>query len=131
MLITVFIFGRYSEFTVGESTVLGFAILFLHIAHMLYSAMLDIMNPQNEQYATTGGQIDNPNENKSTMHAFLWSAVFAFISYILISEATVGDESSSLMPGLLKLFAIGLVCLLAILVLFVKRIRAFYYDLQG
>ena len=44
------------------------------------------MNPQTEQYVTTGTHTNNPNETKSTIFAFLMSAAFALVFYFLISE---------------------------------------------
>ncbi len=131
VFITVAVFGRYSHFKVSEIIILGFAVLLLHLGHMIYSAMLDIMNPQNEQYATTGTDIDNPNENKSTMLAFIISALYAVIAYKLLSEATIGGADSSLVPGLLKLLLISALYCGSTSFLFTKRIRAFYYELQG
>ena len=131
VFVTVYIFGSYSSFTFMESFVLSFSILFLHLGHMIYSAMLDIMNPQNEQYATTGIEIDNPNENKSTIFAFIISIIFALITYKLLSEATIGGDDMSLIPGMLKLLLISIIYLGSNILLFTKRVRAFYYDLQG
>ena len=131
IFITCAIFGSSVSFNVGEITLLGFAILFLHLGHMIYSANLDIMNPQNEQYATTGDMIDNPNENKSTVLAFILSAVYALISYKLLSEASLGSTDGSIIFGLVKLMIISIAFFGAMLLLFVKNIKAYYYDIQG
>ena len=89
------------------------------------------MNPQNEQYATTGGIIDNPNENKSTILAFILSAAYAIIAYKLLSEASLGSEVGSVMLGLLKLMVISIAFFGSTLLMFIKRIKAFYYEIQG
>ena len=47
---------------------------------------MDIMNPQNEQYATTGEHTNNPNEIKASLTAFFVSAIFTFLFYFLINE---------------------------------------------
>lgn len=47
---------------------------------------MDIMNPQNRLYQTTGKDQKNPNETKSTIFAFLTSAIFAFVSFFLMKE---------------------------------------------
>jgi len=53
---------------------------------LFWSAELDVMNPQNHQYQTTGNSHKNPNENKSTIYAFVFSALFAFIYFFLVTE---------------------------------------------
>lgn len=131
VFVTCAIFGSSVSFSIGEIVILGFAILFLHLGHMIYSANLDIMNPQNEQYATTGGIIDNPNENKSTILAFILSAAYAIIAYKLLSEAGLGSEVGSVMLGLLKLMVISIAFFGSTLLMFIKRIKAFYYEIQG
>ncbi len=131
IFITVIVFGVSVKFTVIQIIIMGFAILFLHLGHMIFSAMLDIMNPQNEQYATTGETFDNPNENKSTIFAFIISFIYALISYKLLSESSIGGNISDLSFGMIKLMIISFGYLMATLMLFIKRIRAFYYEKQG
>lgn len=124
---TVAIFGRSANFNVGEIVILGFAILFLHVGHMLWSAMLDVMNPQNEQYATTGSAVDNPNEAKSIGLAFVISFLYAIFAYKLFSESSLYYGSP--MNGCVKLLLISLLLFGSILLLFLKRIKAYYYDI--
>lgn len=131
VFVTVAIFGNSVTFNVIEIIILGFSILFLHLGHMFYSATLDIMNPQNEQYATTGNDIDNPNENKSTVLAFILSALFALIAYKLLSEANLASATGSILTGLIKMMAITLIFFSYTVTMFVKRIKAFYYEVQG
>lgn len=59
---------------------------FVYVAHLLLSAELDIMNPQANQYQTNGSHHNNPNDIKSTLYAFLLSAVIAFVLYFLLGE---------------------------------------------
>lgn len=131
VFVTVWIFGKSVSFSALEIVFLGFAILFVHLGHMVYSATLDIMNPQNEQYATTGNDIDNPNENKSTILAFILSAVFALIAYVFLSEANLASATGSVTTGLLKLLIIGLIYFASMAIMFVKHIKAYYYEIQG
>lgn len=129
VFVTTGIFGNSVGLDFLDSTLLGFAILLLHLGHMIYSAMLDVMNPQNEQYATLGLEIDNPNENKSTVLAFVLSFIYAIISYKLLSEASTFNNDLTI--GFLKLFFIGLAIFVSTTLLFVKRIKAYYYEIQG
>lgn len=129
IFITSYIFGSLKNIGSNNIIIFGFAILFLHYAHMIWSAMLDIMNPQNEQYATTGMEVDNPNENKSTIVAFIISFIYAVISYKFLSESNL--YHSSLTVGMEKLLLISIIAFISMVILFVKRIKAFYYDMQG
>lgn len=124
VFVTVFIFGNSVEFDFKLSLCLSLAVLFLHLGHMLWSATFDIMNPQNEQYATTGGQIDNPNESKSTLFAFIISFMFAIIAFVLFNES---GFASYMIPAV-KLLFISLIFFVVIGSLFIKRIKAFYYE---
>ena len=47
---------------------------------------MDVMNPQYDQYATTGTHISNPNETKSTIAMLFLSFVFFGISLFLSVE---------------------------------------------
>lgn len=47
---------------------------------------MDIMNPQFEQYQTTGQNINNPNENKSILIAFIIAILVCGISLFLLNE---------------------------------------------
>jgi hypothetical protein len=62
------------------------AIEFIFLAHMFYSAQLDLMNPQNRLYASVGGSVSNPNETKSTVYAFLISFLTAIAMFLLLFE---------------------------------------------
>ena len=128
VFITSIIFGVLTNISFGQIILFGFAVLFLHVGHMIYSATLDIMNPQNEQYATSGQVVDNPNENTSTILAFILSIIYAVISYQLLYEATL---AGSLVGGFIKLMLISLVYLGSTIYMFTRRIKAYYYEIQG
>ena len=80
------IFANFAGFTAGQTILVFLSLLFVYLGHTFWSASLDIMNPQTEQYITTGTHTNNPNETKSTIFAFLMSAAFALVFYFLISE---------------------------------------------
>lgn len=129
VIITSYIFGSLNNIGNNNIIYFSFAILLLHLAHMFYSAMIDVMNPQNEKYATTGNDVDNPNEKKSTIFAFVISFLYAIISYKLLSESKLFYNNLSV--GMIKILLISLISFISILSLFIKRIKAFYYELQG
>lgn len=62
------------------------AIGMAYLAHMLYCAELDLMNPQTELYATVGSSETNPNETKATVTAFIISFAVAAIMFLLLIE---------------------------------------------
>ena len=72
--------------TIIEITHITLAIEFIFLAHMFYSAQLDLMNPQNQLYASVGSTVSNPNETKSTVSAFLISFLTAAIVFFLLFE---------------------------------------------
>lgn len=61
----------------------------VYIAHLFWSAELDVMNPQYAQYATFSEQSNNPNENKSSLLAFVVSFLFALCLFLLMPEGAL------------------------------------------
>ena len=59
---------------------------FIYIAHMLFSAEQDLMNPQTELYASVGSSESNPNEMKSTVSAFIIAFAVAALTFFLLIE---------------------------------------------
>ena len=128
IFVTVIIFGKSVDFNIWNIIIIGFAILFLHYGHMIYSALLDIMNPQNEQYESTGVVVDNPNENKSTILAFIISFAFALISFLLFNESGVKYGDGNYLVACLKLLLISTIYCGSCVILFLKKINAYYYE---
>lgn len=58
----------------------------IYLAHLLYCAEMDLMNPQIELYATVGGSERNINESRATLTAFLVSFAVAGIMLLLLLE---------------------------------------------
>ena len=130
---SAFIFGMTVGFSIKYCLLIGCGVLFIHLGHMIWSATLDIMNPMNEQYATTGVTIDNPNENKATLLAFVVSFAYAFLAFFFFYEA--GKGASNLVAndfgsGVVRVALIGLVFMAALIYLFVAKVRAYYYDFE-
>lgn len=128
VIATVVVFGQFNVATFKwyDIVLLAGMLLFTQYAHIIFSAMLDILNPQNEQYATIGESAKNPNENVSTISAFILSIFLALFSYVLFGEETL--NSGSVTISVLKLCLIGGGLLISAVVLFVKSVKAFYYD---
>lgn len=79
----------YSFYAVAGSVnlVLFAAVTYaVFVAHLFWSAEMDLMNPQYEQYATFSEQSNNPNENKSSLLSLLLSVLFALCLFLLMPE---------------------------------------------
>ena len=86
LLVTIIIFASYVKLSIINTIFVYLLCESLYLGHLLYSAELDIMNPQYLHYATTGNHSNNKNETKSSLSAMLLSAIFAFLTYFFISE---------------------------------------------
>ncbi len=119
---TIVVFGKfYSEiFTWYELVLLALTLLFFQYGHIFFSAMLDVMNPQNEQYATVGESAQNPNENKSTLVAFAISVAVTLFAYLFFNE--------NVFTAVLRLCLIGGVFCFAMIRSFVLNVKAYYYE---
>ncbi len=92
----------------------------LSVAHLLWSAEMDIMNPQSDQYATLGLEFDNPNVKKATLFALLISAIFAFLVYFL--------APSGLNSAFIKLAIISLLFMSSRVYLYFIRVKLYYKE---
>jgi hypothetical protein len=126
IVVATSIFGSFTGIGILSIVLISLAVFFLYLAHMIWSAMMDVMNPQNEQYATTGNDISNPNETKSSILAFFLAAVFALIGYKFFSESLL--QFNNVILASVKLFLCCFVLCAAIASIFLKKIRAYYYD---
>lgn len=94
---------------------LFFGVEGIYIGHLIWSAELDYMNPQDALYRETGeGNISNPNETLSTILAYVVAALFTAISYFFLRE--------SLTDAFYKIGLIGLAFLACRIVLYYKKI---------
>ena len=120
------ILGLLTSANAFDTILFGIAILSIQYAHIFFCATQDIMNPQNEAYATTGGEFNNPNETRATIVAFVASFAAAIISFLLFSESQTLHSNYD--AGFIKLLLIALVSLGGSFLLFYLKIKAFYYE---
>ena len=120
------IVGIFSDLTWLHMVFITIAIILLDYAHILISARLDLSNPQNEQYATLGSTINNPNENKSTVFAFIMSFVFAFICLFFLNESN--RYTNDYLRGSLQICFICLIIFACNLYMYIVNIKAYYYE---
>jgi len=90
------------------------------ISHLLWSAELDVMNSQADQYSTIGVDFNNPNETKSTIIAFLLSALFTFLFFFFTDEGVN--------VSLIKCVVISVVFLIARINLYITRINLYFKE---
>lgn len=100
---------------------LTLSIAATYLAHMLYCAELDLMNPQIELYATVGSSESNPNETKATISAFIVSFAVAAFSFLLMIDPT----SSGMF---VKFIIISLALLGYRTWLFLSKIKLYYKE---
>lgn len=97
---------------------LFFAVAGLYIGHLIWSAELDFMNPQDNLYKETGeGNISNPNETLSLILAYVITIAFTGISFFLIND--------NIMLSFYKLGLIGLVFLGCRILFYLLRIKGY------
>ena len=74
--------------SVGNTVMLIAGLVAIYLSHMLYSAELDLMNPQIELYATVGSSESNPNETRAAVSAFIISFAVTAAVLLLLIEGT-------------------------------------------
>ena len=119
LAVTLGILLRHASFGVGNTWMLIIAIVALYLAHLLFCAELDLMNPQNELYAAIGNSEKNPNETTATLTAFLISFVVAGVLFLLMMEGS-RPFFKLLLAGLGLLFWRGW--------LFFSKIKVYYKE---
>lgn len=126
MTVAAAVFDAFNFFGAINLVLLVLSLVLLDFGHLLFSATLDIMNPKNEDYATTGESPNNVNENISTLLAFIVSAVYALFAFKLFGETV--NESGNITVAFVKLFIIGLLVFVAAGYMYVAKIKAYYYE---
>jgi ABC-type transport system involved in multi-copper enzyme maturation permease subunit len=105
----------------AEVFILTCAMGMSYLAHMLYCAELDLMNPQVELYATVGNSESNPNETKATLTAFLISFIVAAAVFLLLLE---GGGTSVYV----KFLCIAAAVMVYRILLFFQKLRLYYKE---
>ncbi len=124
IVVTLIRFSYYNVGFLGAASIplVGITLFAVFAAHMLWSAELDIMNPQTEQYATFNEQSNNPNENMSAIIMFLLAfIVFGIIMFLFGEGILLAWE---------KIAALSLAFLGLRLFTYVTKIKAFYKEKQ-
>ena len=96
-------------------------IWFIYLTHLLLCAEFDIMNPQNEVYATMGSSESNPNEAKATAVAFILSFATAAMVFLILQM----HEPYNLY---LKIMLVGIAAFAIKLFTFYHNIKLYYKE---
>lgn len=86
IIASTIIFGTFTSLSSINVILFGATAVFVFLMHLLWSAEMDIMNPQYTQYATSGEHNNNPNETKSTVTMFIMSVLFVGVALLLSIE---------------------------------------------
>ena len=121
-----FIIERFAGATIFNAIVFAFFVLLIQYAHIFYSTTQDVMNPQNEAYATSGSDFNNPNETKVTIVAFVGSFVLALVSYFLFKESQTHFMNYD--SAFIRLLMISILAFAGSLSVFVLKVKAFYFE---
>lgn len=118
LVATIIVFNHYCDILFNKLVLLFFTVLFIYTGHLIWSAELDYMNPQDRLYKEVGeGNISNSNENISGILAFVITALIVVISLFLLKEDAT--------KVFYKLFFIGSLFLAARLLLATFKIKGY------
>ena len=120
IIVSCIIINNFANLGVFNTIMLTLGLILLYLAHLFWSAELDIMNPQNQHYQTTGSHNKNPNERKSTLYAFIAAAVFSLAAFTFLGEYS---------PNVyLKLFFIASLFFALRTYLYFSKIKLYYKE---
>ncbi len=120
IIASTIIINIFANIGVIQTIMLTISIICVYLGHLYWSAELDVMNPQNQQYQTTGKTQKNPNERKSTILAFSIAFVVAFISFFLLKE--------DVRVVFIKLLFLSLVFCAIRVYLFYTKVKLYYKE---
>lgn len=117
MLATTIVYAHYCDVFFNRPWLLFLCVMLLYTGHLIWSAELDFMNPQDQLYKEVGeGNISNPNENLTGALAFIISFAFTGISLFLMFEDSI--------TVFYKLLVISII-------FFVSRVILAYFRVKG
>lgn len=120
LLVATIMFTTAVGYSAIKTILIYLMIEFVYLSHLLWSAEMDIMNPQTMAYQTTGTHSNNPNEIKSTITSFILSALFAFLVYFFIVRSP-----NSIW---IKLMLVALAFFALRLYLYINKIKVYFKE---
>lgn len=120
LIASAVIFSNFIDLTVWQVVLICISLIGIQWGHILWSGMSDLMNPKNEQYATSGEMNDNPNESFSTISAFIVSIIYALYAFMLFPEGVTS--------ACIKLCLMGVAFCAVLAYMYVQKIKVYYYE---
>lgn len=114
LLATSIIYNIYSPVSYLRADLLFLTFTFVYLGHLIWSAELDFMNPQDRLYSEIGTNVNNPNETISAVLVFIISLAFMGIAFFFVSKETN--------KAFIKIMLIALGFLAVRVVLFVLKV---------
>lgn len=124
--VCAFIMYRYTDIGGFNCTYLCLGILGFQFCLVFFNAILDLINPQNEHFATVGNTNGSKNETKATIVAFIAAAAVAGLSFFLLQESN--NLYGSYTHACVEIMIIGLLCFAISVYMFYSNIKCFYYE---
>lgn len=121
LIVTFVLLLKTASLGTSTTVMLMISVISIYLAHLLYCAELDLMNPQIELYATVGSSENNVNETKATISAFLIAFGVAAVLFLLMIE---GSRSNVFV----KLLLVSLIAVLYRGVMFFSKIKLYYKE---
>lgn len=121
IVVTTAVFLQFTKYNFWQGLMLCITFESVYLSHLFMSAEMDVMNPQTEQYQTTGGSIYNPNEIKSTIYLFLFAVIFAFLTFFFIKEGP---------SFIIKVMLISVIFLALRIWLYTNKVRLYFKEKQ-
>lgn len=120
------VFGNFANIGIFPPIAVAISVLLIQYGHIFFSATKDLMNPQNEEYATNGEQISNPNERISTIVGFIVSFALAFISWFFLTEAN--NLYNDFTAAFVRIIIVSVLFFGACILLYILYVKAYYYE---
>ena len=86
IVMTCIVYKGYSKISYIRTDLLCASFVFVYLGHLIWSAELDFMKPQDRLYAEIGSSVTNPNETVSSVLTFIISFAFMGITFFLVSR---------------------------------------------
>ncbi len=121
-----FVFADFTGYPVWSCVSVGLCVLLLQFGHIFHALAMDFMNPQNDLYDMDGESKTNKNEVITAVTGFVTAGVFAGLGLAFFIEcANHGWNMDSMW---IRLLLISVAFFLAQAMLFVWKVRAYYYE---
>ena len=118
LIFAIVVYAKHCDMSFVRMDLFFFSFYFVYLGHLIWSAELDLMNPQVNLYSEIGASIAiNPNEAKSSVLAFVIAAAFTGLTTLFLNQ--------SVSDGFFHLLVVSIVFLAMRALLLFAKIRAY------